>query len=163
MLMLTNNGIEVNGKNVLLLGAGGAGRSVAKKLSDAGASVSVYDKFAENAQKLAKDIGGVVAIEKVEALPYYLIINATGIGMHKTEGLSPVGEDLISKCQVAIDLIYVPEVSEFLRIANSFGKNTVNGKAMLFYQAYYAECIYFGVAPDSKQAKNLFEKYLQQS
>jgi shikimate dehydrogenase len=163
MLMLTNNGIEVNGKNVLLLGAGGAGRSVAKKLSDAGASVSVYDKFAENAQKLAKDIGGVVAIDKVEAVPYYLIINATGIGMHKTEGLSPVGEDVISKCQVAIDLIYVPEVSEFLRIANSFGKKTVNGKAMLFYQAYYAECIYFGVAPDSKQAKNLFEKYLQQS
>ena len=40
-LMLKNDGVDVCGKDVLLLGAGGAGRSVAKKLADAGANVFI--------------------------------------------------------------------------------------------------------------------------
>jgi shikimate dehydrogenase len=162
MLMLTNNGVDVKGKKVLLLGAGGAGRSVAKKLSDAGATVYVYDKFAQNVQHLAKEFAGIVPLSEVTPQDYYLAINATGVGMHKTEGISPVGEDILSKVQVAIDLIYVPERSKFLEIAHGLGKKIINGKAMLFYQAYYAECIYFGVKPCEKQAKELFEKYLQE-
>jgi shikimate dehydrogenase len=88
------------------------------------------------------------------------MINATGVGMHKTVGISPVPQDIINCCTVAIDLIYVPVQSEFLRIAESLGKKTINGMAMLFYQAYYAECIYFDVTPTQEQAKSLFEKYL---
>jgi shikimate dehydrogenase len=160
MLMLKNNGVEVNGKNVLLLGAGGAGRSVAKKLSDAGAHVFVYDKFAENVKKLAAEFPSVTPLDEVKAGDYYLIINATGVGMHKTVGISPVPEEIINCCVVAIDLIYVPDKSEFLRLAESLGKKIINGMAMLFYQAYYAECIYFDVQPAQEQARALFEKYL---
>jgi shikimate 5-dehydrogenase len=60
---------------------------------------------------------------------------------------------------VAVDLIYVPEKSEFLTLAEKLGKKIINGKAMLFYQAYYSECIYFGVKPSESQAKQLFLKY----
>ena len=54
LLMLENAGVEVKGKDVLVLGAGGAGRSVAKKLLDAGAEVFVYDLKKENADALAE-------------------------------------------------------------------------------------------------------------
>lgn len=162
MLMLKNNGVSVGGKKVLLLGAGGAGRSVAKKLTDAGAEVFVYDKFYENALKIAKEFG-ITALQQPEVKAYDIIINATGIGMHKTEGVSPVGEELLSLCSVAVDLIYTPVKSEFLRIAEGLGKKIINGEAMLFYQAYYAECIYFGVDPDDNQAKTLFKKYSEVS
>ena len=54
MLMLKNNEIEVSQKRVLVLGAGGAGRSVVKKLADAGAEVFVYDLKTENAEELRK-------------------------------------------------------------------------------------------------------------
>lgn len=160
-MMLRNNGVEVNGKSVLLLGAGGAGRSVAKKLSDGGAKVYVYDNFAENALKVASEFKGVRALEKVENVPYYAVINATGVGMHDTEGISPVGAELLKLCEVAVDLIYVPAESEFLRLARINGKKTVNGLAMLFYQAYYAQCVYFGCSPDDAQAKELFVKYCE--
>ncbi len=160
--MLVSSGIDVAGRRVLLLGAGGAGRSVAKKLVDAGAEVEVYDKRTENAAAVAAEFNGITHVEEVVPSERYLIINATGVGMHRTEGISPVGEDVLEKCEVALDLIYVPEKSEFLRIAESLGKKIVNGRAMLFYQAYYAECIYLGLAPDGKVAEDLFGKYLKE-
>lgn len=158
-LMLSNNGVDVSGKEVLLLGAGGAGRSVAKKLSDAGATVYIYDTRSENSRAVAQEFKNIVALDKLENRPFYAIINATGIGMHKTEGLSPASEELISLCEAAIDLIYTPPVSKFLQIAQDFGKKIINGEAMLFYQAYYSECIYFGIKADAQQAKLLFEEY----
>ena len=161
-LMLKTNGIEVDGKDILLLGAGGAGRSVAKKLADGGARVFVYDTRHESAKSIESEFKGVKAIEKVECKPYYAIINATGIGMHKTEGISPVGEELLNKCTAAIDLIYTPEKSEFLRLAENCGKKIINGKAMLFYQAYFAQCIYFEKPANEKQAKELFEKFKEE-
>lgn len=161
-LMLKMNGVDVAGKNVLLLGAGGAGRSVAKKLADSGAIVFVYDTKYENAKSLEREFKGVKALEKVEASHYFAIVNATGIGMHKTEGISPVGEEIIEKCEVAVDLIYTPEKSEFLRIAESKGKKIINGRAMLFYQAYYAQCIFFERQANEMQAKELFEKFKEE-
>ena len=161
-LMLKNNGVNVEDKDILLLGAGGAGRSVAKKLADAGAKVYVYDTRHESAKNLENEFKGVKAIENIEIKPYYAIINATGIGMHKTEGISPVGEEILSKCTVAIDLIYTPEKSEFLRLAEKHGKKIINGKAMLFYQAYYSQCIYFEKPANENQAKELFDKFKEE-
>lgn len=157
-LMMRNDGVEVSGKAVLVLGAGGAGRSVAKTLKDGGASVSVYDNRPESARAAAAEFG-LCAIDKTAAKGYDIIVNATGVGMHKTEGVSPVGAELLSLCSVAVDLIYVPEKSKLLEIAEGLGKKIINGAAMLFYQAYYAECIFFGLRPDDGQAKSLFEKF----
>ena len=162
MLMLTNNGVEVKNKKILLLGAGGAGRSVAKKLSDAGATVFVYDTLYESAKRVEAEFQGVKAIEKIDCKPYYAIINATGIGMHKTEGISPVDDVLIDLCEVAVDLIYTPKKSEFLRIAENCGKKIINGEAMLFYQAYYSQCIFFEKPADEIQAKELFIKFTEE-
>lgn len=160
MLMLKNNGVEVNGKNVLVIGAGGAGRSVAKKLTDAGANVRVYDKNTDSAKTVAEEFGAT-AIGALTDEPYFLIVNASGVGMHKTEGVSPAGEKLLSLCEVAADLIYTPPKSEFLRLAEKQGKKIINGKAMLFYQAYYADCIFFGLEPDENQAKKLFTEFCE--
>lgn len=159
MLMLKNNGVDVSGKTVLVLGAGGAGRSVAKKLADGGAKVFIFDRNSENARKVASEFGGVCALTEIETKPYFAVINATGVGMHKTVGTSPVGEELLSLCEVAVDLIYNPPKSAFLQIAQSFGKKTINGGAMLFYQAYFSDCIYFGLQPNEAQAKQLFLEY----
>lgn len=154
-LMLKNNGVDVKGKNVLLIGAGGAGRSVAKKLIEGGAAVDLYDLHYEN----ALSVGGVRALKEIEVKPYFLIVNASGVGMHKTEGISPVGEEVLRGCDVALDLIYTPEKSKFLQIAESLGKKIINGAAMLFYQAYYAECVYFDRTANEAEAKRLFEEF----
>lgn len=161
-MMLENNGVNVNEKEVLVIGAGGSGRSVSKKLLDGGAKVSVYDKIHEKARDLAHEFNGITALEKLEIKPYYLIVNATGVGMHESEGQSPIDERLILLCDVAVDLIYTPQKSRFLELAEGLNKKTLNGEGMLFYQAYFSECIYFGVKTDNLQAKQFFEEYLKE-
>lgn len=158
-LMLKNNGVGVNGKNVLIIGAGGAGRSVAKKVLEEGGKVDIYDKNLENAVAVAREFGGITALDEISPKPYYAIINASGVGMHNTVGVSPADENVIKNCQVAVDLIYNPPKSAFLEIAEKLGKKIINGKAMLFYQAYYSECIWHGINPDEASAKILFEKF----
>ncbi len=169
-LMLRNAGVEVAGRTALVLGAGGAGRSCCKKLADGGAVVSVYERDEERLQEVYREIGGFSPLTEVPFAPYDIVVNCTGIGMHDTVGKTPVvafeggasepvGEQLLSLCKTAVDLIYVPAQSEFLRIAASLNKRTVNGAAMLFYQAYYADCIYLRRGTDAAEAKALWDEY----
>lgn len=161
MQMLCAANVPVSGKTFLLLGAGGAGRSVAKKLLDGGACVELYDRNEENAKKVASEFGGITVLKEVVPHKVDAIVNATGVGMHKSEGVSPVGKDVIAECDTAIDLIYVPAQSEFLRIAAGLNKKTLNGMPMLFYQAYYSDCYYFGLSPDPTVAAKLYEEFVK--
>jgi len=159
LLMLRLAGIEVNGKKVLVLGGGGSGRSTAAALKRAGASVSVYQRRREKFKELCNELG-VTAADDPEAGGYDILVNCTGVGMHDSEGISPVSARAFIGASHAIDLIYRPAVSEFLRLASEAGLSTLNGKAMLFYQAYYADCIYLGRETDDTEAMGLYEMFL---
>ena len=62
----------------------------------------------------------------------------------------------------AVDMIYRPAVSEFLRLANERGIRTLNGASMLFLQAYYADCYFLGKEPSETEAEELYAKYCLQ-
>ena len=160
MLMIETAGVNAKDKNVLVLGSGGVGRSVIKKLLQAGANVDAFDLNKEGLMNVKKEFPEFNALDKIDVKPYDIIVNCTGVGMHKTEGISPVSSDILKLCDVAVDLIYVPKISEFLRIAQSFGKKIINGESILFYQAYYADCIFLGKKADLKEAKSLYEEFI---
>ncbi len=173
LLMLQNHGVEIKGKSFLVLGAGGAGRSCIRKLTQSGAKVFAYQRTEEKLKKVYEEIGGFTPLREVPIMPFDVIVNCTGIGMHDTVGQSPViafeggerapvGRQLLSLCGTAVDLIYVPAQTEFLRIAKEEGKKTVNGASMLFYQAYMAGCIYLGCTPKAEQAKALWNAYREE-
>lgn len=159
LLMLRLAGIEANGKKVLVLGGGGSGRSTAAALKKAGADVYVYQRRREKLEELCNELGVSIA-EDPESGGYDILINCTGVGMHDSEGVSPVGAQAFAGASNAVDLIYVPAESEFLRLAKAQGISTLNGQAMLFYQAYYADCIYLGREPNDAEAKELYKEYL---
>lgn len=170
LLMLENAGVTVKGKRVLVLGAGGAGRSCIKKLLDAGATVFVYERFRERLFEVYGEFSAFTPLTEIPLAPYDIVINCTGVGMHDTVGktpcvdyadgtTAPVGKELLSLCETAVDLIYVPALSEFLRIARKEGKRIVNGASMLFYQAYMADCIILNRTPDAAEAKTFYLSY----
>ncbi len=173
LLMLENAGLSVKRKTALVLGAGGAGRSCIKKLLDAGAEVYAFERDGARLNAVYKEFGGFTPLAEVPVQPFDLVINCTGIGMHDTVGKTPtvtfaggeskpVGEELLALCGAAVDLIYVPKESEFLRIARSLGKKTVDGEAMLFYQAYYGDCILLGREPKAEEAKIFWRSYSEE-
>ena len=172
LLMLENAGFEVKGRSYLILGAGGAGRSCAKKLADGGAEVFVYEQDRERLMTVYRDLGGFVPLTEIPFAHFDVIVNCTGIGMHDTVGKTPVvnlagerrpiGKELLASAGAAVDLIYVPAESEFLRIARECGKPTLSGAPMLFYQAYCADCIFLGRERSAAEAKKLYREYLEE-
>ena len=159
MLMLERAGIDVSGKQVLVLGVGGAGRSSAAALKKAGAKVFAYQRRKEKLLETCNELG-ITATDDPESGTYDIIINCTGVGMHDTEGVSPVSAQAFTGAEAAVDLIYEPRKSQFLKLAESIGKKILNGAAMLFYQAYYADCHYVQKTPSGEEAQALYEKYL---
>lgn len=159
LLMTRLANIAIERKNILILGGGGAGRSTAAALKKAGASVFMYQRNKEKLEETCSELG-ITAISSPENGGFDILINCTGVGMHDSVGRSPVTAKVFEGATAAIDLIYVPAESEFLRLAREKGLKTLNGAAMLFYQAYYADCLYLSTDPDEEQAKTLYKKYL---
>ena len=158
LLMVRLAGIEVKGKKILVLGGGGAGRSTAGALKNAGADVYAYRRNREELLELCAQLG-VTPIDDPERGGFDILVNTTGVGMHDTVGRSPVTEKAFSGAESAIDLIYYPAESEFLRLAKTQGLRTLNGEAMLFYQGYYADCLYLGLTPCDRQAAEFYKEY----
>ena len=158
LLMLKTAGIEVKNKKILVLGAGGSGRSSAAALKNAGTQVSMYRRNKTELAEVCAQLG-VTAIDDPEAGGFDILVNCTGVGMHETEGKSPVSAKAFVGAQSAIDLIYTPAKSAFLQLAEDEGLKILNGAAMLFYQAYYADCLYTGRGATADEAETLYRKY----
>jgi shikimate dehydrogenase len=141
-----DEGVEVDGLRVAVLGAGGAGRAVARAVAQAGArEVIVVNRSAapaERAAELAGSVGRTGTPE--EASGADLLVNATPLGMGvvvTTDGEQeplPIEASLLGAGQVVVDLVYHPAVTPLLAAAREQGLRTVNGLGMLIHQAAHA-------------------------
>ncbi len=156
--MIEEAGILPQGKKVLILGGGGSGRSTAMTLKKAGAEVFMYRRNRHELEETCRELS-IMPAENGESGGYDILVNCTGVGMHDSEGRSPVGAAAFQGGSAAIDLIYRPAESEFLRLAKTQGLQTLNGAAMLFYQAYYADCLYLGIEPNQRQAIDFYKQF----
>lgn len=73
-----------------------------------------------------------------------LIINCTPVGMYPKVGVSPVTEAQLANFDAAVDIVYNPAETEFLRLVHTQGKTGINGLFMLVAQAVAAEEIWLG-------------------
>ena len=171
LTMLEEAGISIAGKHALVLGAGGAGRSCIYALREAGAEVTACGRNRERLNDVYRSFRNFTPVTEISSFGFDVVVNCTGIGMHGTEGEAPYipderGENcllrLLENCGTAIDLIYEPKESEFLRLAKSRGKRILNGEAMLFFQAYAADCIFTDTARDGKFAERLWKEYREE-
>lgn len=160
LLMLRLADIAVRDKKILVLGGGGSGRSSAAALKKAGARVFMYQRRREKLEETCAELD-ITPADDPEEGGYDILVNCTGVGMHDTEGISPVSARAFDGAQCAIDLIYRPAETEFLRLAKDLGLRTLNGAAMLFYQAYFADCLYLDKIASDEEAERLYEKYLK--
>ncbi len=131
------------GRSFLLLGAGGAARGIAFALLDAGAaSIVIANRTLARAEALMKDLEavgrGMVAATSLPASPagFDCVVNTTSVGMHGSGAGDQVPCDLSQADggTLAVDIVYVPEETPFLRDARAAGLRTVPGLPMLIYQ-----------------------------
>ncbi len=150
-----DEGIEVRGARCVVVGAGGAGRAVARALARSGAaSIAIVNRSPAPAARAAGLAGGVARVGSTDDLEAAeLVINATPLGMGvvvtttgEPEPL-PLDVDRLGAGQVVIDLVYHPAVTPLLAAARERGLRTVNGLGMLIHQAAHAFRLWTGEDP----------------
>ncbi|MEO6988321.1 MAG: shikimate dehydrogenase [Aquihabitans sp.] len=148
-----DQGIEVPGLSCVVLGAGGAARSVVWALAEAGATeVVVVNRTADRARVAAELAGPVGRVGTVaEVAEAQLVINATSVGMGADPGdigAVPVPVNLLRSGQVVVDLVYQPLETPLLRAATAAGAVAVDGLGMLVHQAALSIERWIGEAAD---------------
>ncbi len=161
---LRGQGYDFNGRNVVILGAGGSARSIAASLAHLPLKeVLILNRTVNKARtlvELVQTLGGQATwgsflpgewLKKVD-----LLIQTTSIGM-KGEPY-PLSLQGIKPSAWVIDLIYHPPLTKFLAEAELSGCRTMNGLDMLLYQGALAWKIWFDrEAPVAQMRKALLD------
>jgi len=149
MSSLSEEGISVDGKDIFIIGAGGASRAISYYLSEKASQLSLYDIDRSKAEKLVSDLGKirnkVFLLNDIKNIGRpHIIINATPLGLKPDDPL-PLNPDLIAPDMVIYDLVY--KNTKFLQEAEKKGARTLNGSGMLLWQGVLAFELFTGVKP----------------
>jgi len=140
-----DEGIEVERQRFAVVGAGGAGRAVARALADSGAIVTIVNRSADAAERAVAIAGPSARVGgHVDLIDAAIVVNATPLGMGVVVTTAGEPEPLpfdvaaLGAGQVVVDLIYHPAPTPLLLTARERGLRTVNGLGMLIHQAAHA-------------------------
>ncbi len=126
--------IRLRGSRVAIYGAGGSARAAAFALNQAGAHVFLCARRPEAARALAKAAGGdAIPRSTLRTQTFDALLNATPIGMHPHEKVSPLAPGELN-CSLVMDLIYRPMRTKLLKLAASRGIACVSGLEMFLAQ-----------------------------
>ena len=149
MSSLEEEGVSVEGKEVLIIGTGGACRAVSYYLSEKASKLYMYDIDKTKAEKLVYDLSAirdnVTLLDDIKnpGAPD-IVINATSLGL-KDEDSLPYDPELITSDTVVCDLIY--RETKLLKEAKVKGAKTIDGSGMLLWQGVLAFELWTGAKP----------------
>lgn len=151
---LEGRGVDIKGKNVLLLGAGGAARAIAFTFVTEGAHVAIANRTIDRAISLANDVG---MFEKISAHGLIdlrdliknsdILINSTAIGMFPQVSETIVTQEMMHSDLVVFDIVYNPLNTRLLQEAKKAGATAIDGVMMLVYQGAESFKIWTGKTP----------------
>jgi shikimate dehydrogenase len=140
-----DEGLDPAGLDVLVAGAGGAGRAIVLALGGAGARVTVAARRLPQAEAAAGLVPGgrAATLSDVDPGVFALVVNATPLGMQGEPG--PLPADRLNPGQLVVDTVYHPMETPFLAAARARGIRAANGLGMLVHQAALAFELWTGV------------------
>ena len=161
---LRDHGVDVKGKKLVILGAGGAATAIQVQCAlDGATSISIFnpdDPFLDRAKGTAAKLKSEVPdcnvqvfclddpgklkeeIEKAD-----ILVNGTLVGMKPHEDRSPITDKSVFRSDLIVcDVVYNPEETKLLREAKEAGcAKTIGGKGMLLWQGVAAYKLYTGL------------------
>ncbi len=162
MSALAEEGVEVKGKKITILGTGGAGTAIIVQAAlDGAREISIFnrqDDFVTAAKETVEKVNGRTNCKAIlcelenqdklreEIASSDILINATGVGMKPLEGQSLITDiNMLRPELVVFDCIYSPRETKLLSMAKEAGcKKAINGLGMMLYQGAEAFKIWTG-------------------
>ena len=173
MIALKDDGIAAQGKNVVVLGAGGAARAICVELALAGASkltiVNVpKDKALGERLVATLKANTKITVEYVDWVDAFkippgtdILVNATSIGLYPNINDKPnLDYDTLTSNIYVQDVIPNPAFTPFLQEAKQRGLKWQSGLAMLVNQAALNITMWTGLEPDKEVMKKALEEAL---
>lgn len=165
-----DTGSSFSNKTVVILGAGGAARSIAFSVVREGApNVYILNRTLSKAEQLCKAVSKVTGAALKPLAAYGaegkdvlstcdIVINTTPVGMYPHTENMPVDQDIVfSSNQTVYDTIYNPPRTRLLQKAESCGCRTANGLGMLVYQGIAAYEIWMDIAVPNEICTRLYD------
>lgn len=141
--------LDLDGRDVLLLGAGGAARALAFALRGRGARIVVSNRTPGRAGEVGADAevpwSGAERDEAVAGAA--LVVNATSLGLHGDDIPADLPLDALGPGHVVADIVYRPGGTPWLAAVAVRGARTVDGLGMLLHQGAAALSQWTGLEP----------------
>lgn len=164
---MQQEGVEIAGRDVVILGAGGVARAVAVMLLEKGAAGAyILNRTVDKARAVAEEVNRIAgrAFAQAYALADYgqipgekwLVIQATSVGMHPNVDCAVIEDPAFYRhVETGYDLIFNPGVTRFMKLTEAAGGKAYNGARMLVYQGVIAYELWTGVSISQDTADEL--------
>jgi shikimate dehydrogenase len=174
MAALKDAGIDVIGKKMTIVGAGGAATAIEVQAAlDGVAEMSIFnikDSFWERAEKTVADINEKTNCKvtlynladldalKREIESSFIFTNATGMGMKPLEGKTYIPDKSFFRADLIVsDVVYSPTETAMLKMAKEVGCRTMNGMGMMLFQGAAAFEMWTGKAMPIEYMKEILD------
>lgn len=167
------HGWQPEGRKILLIGAGGAAKGVAAAIARRQvAEIVIVNRTKEKAESLAKLLAQhsecLIKVLDWDALQQETLyqnvdtfINTTPVGMSPhIEAMAPVRMECLCEDHMAVDLIYNPLETKFLRLAKAQGAKTASGLGMFVEQGALSFAAWTTITPETTDAYRLIAETL---
>lgn len=160
---LEAGGAKLGGR-VLQIGCGGVGRMMATEAALHGADLTIValPEFIAGAEEVAKEAEKLNPSAKINVIThdkisggFDLLMNASPVGMYPKTDDCPVSEDVVKSCKYVFEVIYNPNVTKLMSIAERNGIPAIGGMAMLVWQAAVAHEIWNGASYRDKDVEKI--------
>ncbi|EDM28146.1 shikimate 5-dehydrogenase [Lentisphaera araneosa HTCC2155] len=139
---------SIEGKTLLILGAGGAARAIAIECAlEKAAKIIIVNRTGKTAKELAElvnkntdSVGEAITLEGEVAIPANvdIVINATNIGLYPDTTKVPIDMSTLKSNMIVSDVIPNPPQTPFIQDAAARGCTTIDGLGMLVNQGKIA-------------------------
>ena len=134
--LLIHNDVAIKDKVFVVLGSGGASKSVCYILKKRGAKKVIVVTRKDTSEE------GYMTYSSLESFRGDVLVNTTPVGMYPNVDNCPVSENVIANFDTVVDIVYNPVYTELLKAAVRLGKKAVGGLYMLVAQAMKSQEIW---------------------
>ena len=145
-------GVEISGRDVVIIGRGGASKTVKCVCEDMGA---------KSVRLITRE--DMASGEMSRFYDAQIVVNATPVGMYPNTGESAVDITQFKKCEAVHELIYNPAKTKLILDAQKMGIKTANGLGMLVAQAKAACEIFTGKEVPNLKIEKIRQKIEKQT
>lgn len=172
MQALLETGFKPKGKNVVILGAGGAARGISFILAEHNAHLVIFNRTRDKALELQANVKRHFKTN-VEIPPFDqenlrklldaadLLVNTTSVGMHPNTADTPLDVRLLRPDLPVYDIVYNPVETALIKAARAIGAQTISGVDMLVWQGALAFEKWTGHKAPVETMRNELVKALQ--